>query len=298
MADILVVDDEIGIRELLSEILGDEGHTVLLAESAQQARELRAANALDLVLLDIWMPDTDGVTLLREWAGNGLLSMPVIMMSGHATIDTAVEATRIGAIDFLEKPVTLQKLLRSVAAGLAQARTGRAFATRADANLKPGARVDPALGASVSVPNAGLTAHGRPLPPGGISTVEAQAPYAESAFRAAGVAGGAVAADPGLAQRVMAMGASAEPLDPIEGALLREWDRAPVVSVQSLPLDAPLRDARDAFERVYFEYHLQREQGSMTRVAERTGLERTHLYRKLKQLGVDLSRGAWRKREL
>jgi DNA-binding NtrC family response regulator len=96
----------------------------------------------------------------------------------------------------------------------------------------------------------------------------------------------------------MAMGASAEPLDPIEGALLREWDRAPVVSVQSLPLDAPLRDARDAFERVYFEYHLQREQGSMTRVAERTGLERTHLYRKLKQLGVDLSRGAWRKREL
>jgi DNA-binding NtrC family response regulator len=88
-----------------------------------------------------------------------------------------------------------------------------------------------------------------------------------------------------------------EPFDRVDGGFLREKDRAPVISVQSLPLDAPLRDARDAFERAYFEYHLQREQGSMTRVAERTGLERTHLYRKLKQLGVDLSRGAWRKRE-
>jgi len=297
MADILVVDDEIGIRELLSEILGDEGHTVLLAESAQQARELRAANDLDLVLLDIWMPDTDGVTLLREWASNGLLSMPVIMMSGHATIDTAVEATRIGAIDFLEKPVTLQKLLRSVAAGLALARTGRSFARRADASPKPGARVDPSSVVSAVAPNAGLIAQGRPLPPGGLSTVEAQAPSGDTVFQTAAVAGGAVAADPGLAPRVMAMGVSGEPLETVEGPFLRERDRVPVVSVQSLPLDGPLRDARDAFERVYFEYHLQREQGSMTRVAERTGLERTHLYRKLKQLGVDLSRGAWRKRE-
>lgn len=297
MADILVVDDEIGIRELLSEILGDEGHTVLLAESAQQAREIRAANALDLVLLDIWMPDTDGVTLLREWAGNGLLSMPVIMMSGHATIDTAVEATRIGAIDFLEKPITLQKLLRSVAAGLAQARTGRSFATRTDTGLKPAARTDAASGSSPSVPIAGLPANVRAMLPGGITPVEAEAVYPESALRAAVVAGGAGAVDPGLAQRVMAMGAAAEPLESVEGAFLRDRDRTPVVSVQSLPLDSPLRDARDAFERVYFEYHLQREQGSMTRVAERTGLERTHLYRKLKQLGVDLSRGAWRKRE-
>ncbi|MDP3832815.1 MAG: response regulator, partial [Hydrogenophaga sp.] len=96
MATILVVDDELGIRDLLSEILNDEGHTVELAENAAQARAVRAQLRPDLVLLDIWMPDTDGVTLLKEWASGGLLTMPVIMMSGHATIDTAVEATRIG----------------------------------------------------------------------------------------------------------------------------------------------------------------------------------------------------------
>lgn len=122
MARILVVDDEIGIRELLSEILYDEGHTVELAENAQQAREARQRARPDLVLLDIWMPDTDGVSLLKEWASQSLLDMPVIMMSGHATIDTAVEATRIGAIDFLEKPITLQRLLKTVAAGLARVR--------------------------------------------------------------------------------------------------------------------------------------------------------------------------------
>jgi len=119
MARILVVDDEIGIRELLSEILYDEGHTVELAENAAQARASRLRRRPDLVLLDIWMPDADGVSLLREWAAQGLLDMPVVMMSGHATVDTAVEATRIGAIDFLEKPITLQKLLKTVATGLA-----------------------------------------------------------------------------------------------------------------------------------------------------------------------------------
>src|SRR3989338_9174442 len=119
MATILVVDDEIGIRELLSEILGDEGHAVLLAENAGQARALRDQEQPDLVLLDIWMPDTDGVTLLKEWSVKGLLTMPVIMMSGHATIDTAVEATRIGALDFLEKPISLQKLLGAVEKALA-----------------------------------------------------------------------------------------------------------------------------------------------------------------------------------
>ncbi|MGV3741909.1 MAG: response regulator transcription factor EsaR, partial [Burkholderiaceae bacterium] len=118
MANILVVDDEMGIRELLSEILGDEGHVVTVAENAQQAREVRAGNTPDLVLLDIWMPDTDGVTLLKEWQRDGLLTMPVIMMSGHATIDTAVEATRIGALNFLEKPIALQKLLKAVQQGL------------------------------------------------------------------------------------------------------------------------------------------------------------------------------------
>ena len=114
MARILVVDDEVGIRELLSEILYDEGHTIELAENAAQARAARLRGRPDLVLLDIWMPDTDGVTLLKEWNAAGLLDMPVIMMSGHATIDTAVEATKIGAIDFLEKPITLQRLLKTI----------------------------------------------------------------------------------------------------------------------------------------------------------------------------------------
>ena len=104
MANILVVDDELGIRDLLFEILNDEGHAVELAENAAQARAARVKARPDLVLLDIWMPDTDGVSLLKEWSAAGLLNMPVIMMSGHATIDTAVEATRIGAQAFLEKP--------------------------------------------------------------------------------------------------------------------------------------------------------------------------------------------------
>src|SRR5919199_5967134 len=118
MAQILVVDDEVGIRELLSEILEDEGHQVALAESAADARRLRERARPDLVLLDIWMPDTDGITLLREWAASGLLTMPVVMMSGHGTIETAVEATKIGAFDFLEKPVGLQKLLGTVTRAL------------------------------------------------------------------------------------------------------------------------------------------------------------------------------------
>jgi len=117
MASILVVDDEVGIRELLSEILGDEGHLVLMAENAARARDLRAREQIDLVLLDIWMPDTDGVTLLKEWASNGQLTMPVIMMSGHATIDTAVEATRYGALEFLEKPIAMARLLSAVRSG-------------------------------------------------------------------------------------------------------------------------------------------------------------------------------------
>ena len=120
MANILVVDDELGIRDLLWEILNDEGHTVEVAENAAQARAARLRERPDLVLLDIWMPDTDGVTLLKEWSSAGALTMPVIMMSGHATIDTAVEATKIGALAFLEKPITLQKLLKAVELGLAR----------------------------------------------------------------------------------------------------------------------------------------------------------------------------------
>ena len=113
-SDILIVDDEVGIRDLLSEILQDEGYTVTLAENAEEARQLRYQTRPAMVLLDIWMPDCDGITLLKEWAKNGQLNMPVVMMSGHASIDTAVEATKIGALDFLEKPIALQKLLSAV----------------------------------------------------------------------------------------------------------------------------------------------------------------------------------------
>jgi DNA-binding NtrC family response regulator len=216
MANILVVDDELGIRDLLSEILFDEGHQVELAENAAMARDVRSRMRPDLVLLDIWMPDTDGVSLLKEWASVGLLNMPVIMMSGHATIDTAVEAVKIGAQAFLEKPITLQKLLKAVEQGLARDQVRQAVSS---------AVVTHAAAASTSVL----------VTPNLIST----------------------------AQEVQ----------------------------QSFDLDRPLREARDAFEKAYFEFHLTQEAGSMTKVAEKTGLERTHLYRKLKQLGVDLSRG-------
>jgi len=223
MASILVVDDELGIRALLSEILTDEGHTVELAENAAQARAFREHTRPDLVLLDIWMPDVDGVTLLKEWGSTSLLTMPVIMMSGHGTIDTAVEATKNGAVAFLEKPITLQKLLGAVAQGLA----------------RPAPRV------SVSA----------------VVASKAAAAASEEAQAVASFDGELVMANPGPQPE------------------------------QSFDLNRPLREARDAFEKSYFEFHLVRESGSMTRVAEKTGLERTHLYRKLKQLGVDLSRG-------
>ena len=221
MANILVVDDEHGIRDLLWEILNDEGHNVELAENAAQARAARNREQPDLVLLDIWMPDTDGVTLLKEWSSTGLLSMPVIMMSGHATIDTAVEATKIGALAFLEKPITLQKLLKAVEQGLARASLRKAAAAALPAPLMA---TTVALNEFVSAPVAATAVVGPQ-------------------------------------------------------------------SNQNFVLDKPLREARDEFEKAYFEYHLAKENGSMTRVAEKTGLERTHLYRKLKQLGVDLTRG-------
>ena len=218
MANILVVDDELGIRDLLSEILNDEGHSVETAENATQARSARAAGNVDLVLLDIWMPDTDGVTLLKEWATTGQLTMPVIMMSGHATIDTAVEATRIGAFSFLEKPITLQKLLKAVEQALARSNPESMTTTAAS----KGVVLTDGVGAPVILPIA--------------------------------------------------------PVDLLP------------LAHQGFDLDRPLREARDGFEKAYFEFHLAREGGSMTRVAEKTGLERTHLYRKLRQLGVELGR--------
>ena len=218
-----------GIRELLSEILSDEGHAIQLAENAQQAREARAAGAPDLVLLDIWMPDTDGVTLLKEWQRDGLLTMPVIMMSGHATIDTAVEATRIGALNFLEKPIALQKLLKAVQQGLSRAQE--------------------VVRAPVAAPRSALAQAADEHAPAPAPMYASVAPQAATVQRSVGLGNGDAAF--------------------------------------TLSFDLPLREARDAFERLYFEHHLGREGGSMTRVAEKTGLERTHLYRKLKQLGVE-----------
>lgn len=113
-ACILVVDDEPDIRILLKEILEDEGYDVVLAEDARRARQARRARRPDLTLLDIWMPDTDGITLLKEWSHGGGLDTPVIMISGHGTVETAVEATRLGAYDFVEKPLSTAKLLLAV----------------------------------------------------------------------------------------------------------------------------------------------------------------------------------------
>ncbi|MDH3870620.1 MAG: sigma-54 dependent transcriptional regulator [Gammaproteobacteria bacterium] len=111
---ILVVDDEPDIRELVSEILEDEGYTVSTAESGESARKARRARRPDLILLDIWMEDIDGISLLREWSEGGELPCPVVMMSGHGTVETAVEATRLGAYDFIEKPISLAKLLLTI----------------------------------------------------------------------------------------------------------------------------------------------------------------------------------------
>ncbi|HWW31048.1 MAG TPA: sigma-54 dependent transcriptional regulator [Steroidobacteraceae bacterium] len=122
---ILVVDDEADIRGLLKEILSEEGYDVDIAADASQARSSRAAQVPDLVLLDIWMPDTDGITLLREWSATDGYDCPVVMMSGHGTVETAVEATRLGAFDFVEKPLSLTKLLRTVERALDAGRRKR-----------------------------------------------------------------------------------------------------------------------------------------------------------------------------
>lgn len=121
VSHVLVVDDEADIRALIQEILSDEGYEVTVAADANEARSARAATRFDLILLDIWMPDTDGITLLREWSESGDLKCPVVIMSGHGTVDTAVEATRLGAFDFVEKPLSLAKLLRTVEAALESA---------------------------------------------------------------------------------------------------------------------------------------------------------------------------------
>ncbi|CAM3677080.1 response regulator [Polynucleobacter arcticus] len=222
MASILVVDDEMGIRELLNEILTDEGHTVYAAESAAQARTIREQMRPDLVLLDIWMPDVDGITLLKEWSKTGQLTMPVVMMSGHATIDTAVEATRIGALNFLEKPIALQKLLKTVTKALESS----------PKYVEPlEERASSALSSSGTSPKA---------------IVSEQSAQAQNGEYISGIA--------------------------------------------KTYFDLPLREARDLFEKAYFEHQMIIMGGSMTKISEYTGLERTHLYRKLKALGIDTSR--------
>ena len=128
---VLVVDDEADIRALIKDILSDENYDVAVAANAAEARAAREKRKFDLILLDIWMPDTDGITLLREWSDSGDMTCPVVIMSGHGTVDTAVEATRLGAFDFVEKPLSLAKLLRTVEAALEsagkQAKTARSL---------------------------------------------------------------------------------------------------------------------------------------------------------------------------
>ena len=417
MSQILIVDDEVGIRELLSEILRDEGHQVRLAQNATEARQIRDRVRPDLVLLDIWMPDTDGITLLKEWASTGQLTMPVVMMSGHGTIDTAVEATRIGAYAFLEKPIALQKLLSTVGTALRQGTpTGNAPAVPATVGKSRAVellraqlerlRTLKSSALFVGEPGAGMEQCARLLhqpntawvapedfsvldvmetnlvgqAAEGIlflrevgemsraqqknllnqtlkleryhtrilssSSVDLAEQVAKGAFdpRMYSLLTGVVLRVPALRERAedvpelanlvlsRAIEAKEVPARSFNTAALNtlrnyHWPGnllqlesvvktvaqlalgaeigvvdinsalatldAPLPSpVQTFPLDRELREARDAFERVYFEYHLGREGGNMSRVAERVGLERTHLYRKLKQLGVKLPRRA------
>lgn len=245
MAVVLVVDDEIGIRELLSEILSDEGYGVLLAENASAARVAMNQHP-DLVLLDIWMPDNDGISLLKEWSSSGQLTAPVIMMSGHATLDTAVEATKFGAVDFLEKPIALSRLISAVKEALQKSskepRIGDSQAS---------ARID-AL--------RDTTVYAHPFPASGSS-------YRSSSSHSADARVTAISDQPPRT--------SAEDTK----ALLGQVD-----------FSAPLREARDQFERLYFLNLLKRENNSISRVAAFAGLERTHLYRKLKQLGIEIGK--------
>jgi len=411
---ILVVDDEIGIRELLSEILRDEGYRVALAENAEQARVWRSQTRPELVLLDIWMPDTDGITLLKDWASNGMLTMPVIMMSGHGTIDTAVEATRIGAFGYLEKPIPLQKLLSTVSKALRGGQSKQHSALSL-ASLGKGVLIadlrkrleqvahlktplllmgEPGVGVEVCArfmhrPNTpwvepetltslaespldllelardgllflkdigeisklgqkGLLlllsklgkynvrlvcATSQPL-----AELTAQGAYHPKLYEALSSLSVGIPAlrahredIPELANQILSRfvesGEASSELQFSTAALncLRNYDwpgnltqltgvvhslaltctgdeisaeavqqamvfpELALPSVASdIPLDLSLREARDLFEKTYFERLIDQESGNMTRVAERAGLERTHLYRKIKLLGIKL----------
>ena len=408
---ILVVDDEIGIRELLSEILRDEGYHVALAESAEQARAWRNKTRPDLVLLDIWMPDTDGVTLLKEWASNGLLTMPVVVMSGHGTIATAVEATRIGAFGYLEKPVPLQMLLSTVGQALRggqsklsstlslaslgkgpliedlkkrleqisnlktpllltgeqgagtelcarflhrsntpwvepdtfillsdapfdlleQARDGLLFLKEIGnlngleqkgllklisklekynvrlvcasslplAQLTAQGEYDPKLyeslsGLCINVP--ALRAHREDIPElanqilshcieSGDASLQQFNTAALNALRNYDWPGNLMQLTGTVRSLALTCTGKEISADDVKNILAAPL---PVQSAPSIPINIPLREARDLFEKSYFEQLIDHERGNMTRVAERAGLERTHLYRKLKLLGIKL----------
>ena len=411
---ILVVDDEIGIRELLSEILRDEGYRVALAENAEQARVWRSQTRPDLVLLDIWMPDTDGITLLKDWASNGMLTMPVIMMSGHGTIDTAVEATRIGAFGYLEKPIPLQKLLSTVVKALRGGQSKQHMALSL-ASLGKGALVaelrkkleqvanlktplllmgEPGVGAEIcarflhrpstpwvepetlaslaespldllelardgllflkdigeigklaqkgllllltkldkynvrlvcatSQPLAELTAQGAYLPKlfemlSGLSIgipplrahredIPELANQILSRFAESGEAPsslqfttttlhclrnydwpGNLTQLTGVVHSLALTGTGDEiSVEAVQQAMVFP-ESASSSATSEIPLDLSLREARDLFEKTYFERLIDQENGNMTRVADRAGLERTHLYRKIKLLGIKL----------
>jgi DNA-binding NtrC family response regulator len=416
MANILVVDDEVGIRELLTEILTDEGHDVRAAEDAAAARAARNAGRPDLVLLDIWMPDTDGITLLKEWAAGGQLSMPVIMMSGHGTIDTAVEATRIGAMDFLEKPIGMQKLMAAVSRALERSQKRMSASLSLSAfprstplrdlrrrleqmasksrilllrsgtggivelaarTLQPAGKPWHDLAASseplsleilsaaaggvlyceelgrltrlqqknllfaldrlerhnlhlivaTSLDAAGLAAHGwddgairrlfeiwlavplltdlrdeipdiashllSQLADSGEAPLRRFATGALNALRQHGWPNGY--AELKSAVRSLALAALDEEIagDDVGNLLFPDASAdhsGTVPGISAEVMDLPLREAREVFERLYFEYHLRQEGGNMTRLAEKIGLERTHLYRKLKDLGLRAGR--------
>ena len=212
MANVLVVDDEVGIRELFSEILSDEGYTVSVAANSVEARRALHTCAPDVILLDLWLPDTDGMSLLKEWASQGPLPCPVIMMSGHANIDMAVEATKFGAYSFLEKPTSIKTLTEALRAALA-------------------------------------------------------------------------------AKQTMERTASAHPKNSSAAQSEKKQQDSHAASLgNQIDFSLPLREARDQFERAYFTHLLEQENYSMTRVAAKAQLERTHLYRKLRQLGIEWSK--------
>lgn len=219
MAKILIVDDEIGIRELLSEILDEEGYTVYAAENAEAARVLMSQEQFDLILLDIWMPDTDGITLLKEWGVRKMLNCPVIMMSGHGTIETAVEATKFGALAFLEKPISMQKLLDSVRHGL---------------DVK--------------------------------NRISAFSKYQPAAVQV-------------------------QPTQPVNFDAQEKQEEMPKLVVPGadmvIDFSKTLREVRETTEKAYLLALMRHESYQMTRVARHAGLERTHLYRKLKALNMD-----------